>query len=51
MVLCQPPDDAQVRHYRPEDAGFQPALCLLKPASHGGGLFGIICYGARDLTS
>jgi hypothetical protein len=29
MVLCQPPDDAQVRHYRLVDAGYQPALCLL----------------------
>lgn len=29
MALRQPQDDAQVRHYQLEDAGFQPALCLL----------------------
>ena len=29
MVLRQPQNDAQVMHYRLEDAGFQPALCLV----------------------
>jgi hypothetical protein len=29
MALRQPQSDAQVRHYRLEDADFQPALCLL----------------------
>jgi hypothetical protein len=29
MVLRQPQNDAQAMHYRLEDAGIQPALCLL----------------------
>jgi hypothetical protein len=29
MVLRQPQNDAQVMHYRLEDAGIQPAPCLL----------------------
>jgi hypothetical protein len=29
MAFRQPQNDAQVMHYRLENAGFQPTLCLL----------------------
>jgi hypothetical protein len=36
MALRQSQNDAQVGHYRLEDAGFQPALCLLQDCSPWG---------------